>query len=111
MEAAGQQVIYRQLNDAEFLREAGRKVLEEAAELDPQNPDIDEVIDIIHAAEALASAQGITSYELERMKAERNEQKGIFLTRTYVESVALSDDDPWVEHYASEPRRFKEVAD
>lgn len=116
MQAKGQVVVSRQLDDAEFLREAGRKVTEETAEFDATKPDAKELADIIEIAETTAQAArdtaakaGIAPEALEALQLKRREGRGGFTTRTYVESVTLQDDDSWVEYYASEPDRFKEV--
>lgn len=118
MKAKGQQVISRQLDDAEFLREAGRKVTEETAEFDASKPDAKELADIIEIAETTTQAArdmavkaGITPEELEVLRLKRREERGGFATRTYIESVTLQDDDSWVGYYASEPDRFKEVTE
>ena len=116
MERAGQQVEHRTLGDAEFLREAGRKVLEETAEFDADKPDVKELADILEAAETAAQAArdmaaraGITREELEAVQLQRREERGGFADRVYVESVTLQDDDKWAAYYASDPERFPEV--
>lgn len=116
MQAKGQQVVSRQLDDAEFLHEAGRKVTEETGEFDAAKPDAKELADIIEIAETTAQAArdmaakaGIATEELEALQLKRHEERGGFATRTYVESVTLQDDDSWVDYYTSEPDRFIEV--
>lgn len=116
MKAKGQQVVSRQLDDAEFLREAGRKVTEETGEFDPEKPDAKELADIVEIAETTAQAAkdmaakaGITTEELEALQLQRRQERGGFATRAYVESVTLADDDPWANYYASDPDRFKEM--
>jgi predicted house-cleaning noncanonical NTP pyrophosphatase (MazG superfamily) len=116
MEKAGQQVESRVLEDTEFLREAGRKVLEEITEFDPEKPDAKELVDIIEASETTAQAardfaakMGISIEELEALQLQRRKERGGFAYRTYVESAILEDDDPWVTYYASDPARFPEV--
>jgi len=118
MKAKGQQVVSRQLDDAEFLREAGRKVTEETGEFDAEKPDAKELADIIEIAETTAQAArdmaakaGISPEELETLRLERRDKRGGFATRTYVESVTLADDDPWADYYAADPERFKEVTE
>jgi predicted house-cleaning noncanonical NTP pyrophosphatase (MazG superfamily) len=118
MKAKGQQVVARQLDDAEFLREAARKVQEESAEFDAAKPDTKELVDILEAAETTAQAakdialkMGISPQELEALQLKRREERGGFVSRTYVESVTLADDDSWVAYYANEPDRFKEITE
>ena len=116
MQKMGQKVEYRTLDDAGFLREAGRKVTEETGEFDAAKPDAKELVDIIEIAETVAQAArdaaakaGISPEELETLQLQRREERGGFATRTYVESVAMADDDKWADYYASDPSRFTEV--
>jgi predicted house-cleaning noncanonical NTP pyrophosphatase (MazG superfamily) len=116
MEKAGQQVESRVLEDTEFLREAGRKVLEEITEFDPEKPDAKELVDIIEASETTAQAardfaakMGISIEELEALQLQRRKERGGFDKRLYIESVTLENNDPWATYYASDPQRFKEV--
>lgn len=118
MQAKGQQVVSRQLDDAEFLREAGRKVTEETTEFDADKADVKELADTLEAAETVVAAAkdvaaklGISLEELEAVQAKRREERGGFAARTYVESVTLADDDEWAGYYASDPKRFKEIKD
>lgn len=116
MKAMGQRVVSRTLDDAEFLSEAGRKVTEETGEFDASKPDAKELADIIEIAETTAQAArdmaakaGITPEELEALQLKRREERGGFATRTYVETVEMSDDDKWADYYASDPTRFTEI--
>lgn len=109
MEADGQQVVSRHLDDTEFLREAGRKILEESHEFDPDKPEITELIDIIQAAETTALAMGISRQELEKLKAQRTTERGGFEARDYIETVTVAETDKWADYYAADPTRFKEI--
>ena len=116
MQKLGEQVEWRTLEDTEFLREAGRKVTEETTEFDPAKPDAKELVDIIEIAETVARAArdaaakaGISPEELEALQLQWREERGGFAKRTYVESIAMADDDKWAAYYASDPSRFTEI--
>src|ERR1019366_3899671 len=109
MEAKGQQVVHRQLEGAERLLQRGRKIVEEAAEFDPEKPDVNELIDLSEAIDAEVVAMGISPVDFQALKAKRRAERGGFDADTFVETVALADDDPWADYYAAEPARFKEL--
>jgi len=119
MEAKGQQVVHRRLDNLSFYRETGRKVMEETAELDPTATRDKIVTELADRKEALLTADeadkdlmaelGIAPEEVEAARLKRREERGGFDERMYVESVTLADDDPWAAYYAKEPDRFKEI--
>lgn len=118
MESMGQQVESRQLKGAERLRESARKVVEEATEFKPDQPEAKELADILAANDAtrqavfdVAASIGISQSELLALQQKRQEERGAFDTYIYVETVAMADDDPWADYYAREPDRFLEVTE
>lgn len=111
MQGLGQQVTYRKLDDAGYLRELHKKLLEEAGEFDAAKPDdaLKELTDVLEVVEALAKQLGTDFTGLRKLQAESREKRGGFETRTFVERLDLADDDPWVAYYAKDPERFKEI--
>lgn len=111
MQAMGQQVTFKKLGDAEYLRELSRKLVEEANEFKPSDPEdaLKELADVLEVVEALAAEFGADFDQLRAVQASRKAKRGGFVDRTYISRLDLADDDPWVAYYAKEPDRFKEV--
>ncbi len=113
MQAMGQQVTFKKLNDAEYLRELSRKLVEEASEFKPDDPEdtLKELADVLEVVEALAAEFGADFDQLRAVQASRKVKRGGFKDRTYISRLDLADDDPWAKYYAKEPDRFKEVTE
>jgi len=111
MQGMGQQVTHRKLDDAEYVRELRKKLLEEAGEFDTTKPEdaLKELADVLEVVEALAKQIGTDFDGLRKLQAEIREKRGGFEDRTYVERLDLADDDPWAAYYAKDPERFKPV--
>jgi hypothetical protein len=41
--------------------------------------------------------------------ARKNEERGGFTKAYYIGKLTLNADDPWVEYYRKEPKRFPEI--
>src|SRR4051794_32693596 len=104
MQALGQQVTVRKLNDEEFVAKLADKLVEEAKEFDPSEPKAsDELADILEVIKALAKEMGINFDELRELQAKRREKRGGFQERFFVERLGVPDNDKWAEYYAREP--------
>lgn len=109
MQELGQRVTYHQLSDKDFLPALKDKLLEEAKELDPEDPKAaDELADLLEVIESIGHELGKDFEELRDTQLKRREKRGSFSKRYYVESLELDDNDPWADYYAAEPDRFKE---
>lgn len=111
MEANGQKVLYRTLNDEAYLKELARKLVEEAKEfkLESNEEALKELADLLEVIETLAGQLGSDFKGLRSIQAGRRQKSGGFADRTYVETVTLRDDDKWAGYYAADPIKFPEV--
>jgi predicted house-cleaning noncanonical NTP pyrophosphatase (MazG superfamily) len=106
----GQKPYTKELSDKEFIRELRRKIVEEATELDIKKSDVaKELADLLEAVESMAKELGISFTELRQKQTEIRQKWGGFDNRIYISNLELDDRDKWVDYYASEPNRFKEV--
>ncbi len=110
MEKLGQKLDYRILSEVELRAALKAKLLEEAQEFEPDKPGgLDELADILEAVETAATALGADFDTLRAVQASRQEKRGGFEKRIYINTVELEDTDPWVEYYAARPEKFPEV--
>jgi len=111
MQELGQKITWRKLQDEEFLHELKRKLLEEAGEFNPEDPDAaKELADLMEVIEATGEQLGQNFESLRKLQLERRKKRGAFKDRVYIERLDLADDDPWADYYAKEPERFEEVS-
>lgn len=86
---AGKTPAYRTLNDEEFIHELKRKAVEEAEELlTADNESLGaELADIAEVFYALLAAYRISPDEIAAIRKVRNEERGAFEERLFLESV------------------------
>lgn len=106
----GQQAKYRTLSPEEYKRELIRKIVEEATEIETNNPAeiIGEIADIQQVIDDLMVLCGITKEQLDTIKQTKLDSKGGFATGAYVTTLTLANDDKWVEYYRQRPNVFPE---
>ena len=111
MQAMGQHVASRTLDDVEYRQRLLEKLVEEVRECraSDEGDMLKELADLIEVIDATASAYGIDHDQLKKIQAERREKRGSFDGRIYIEDITLEDDDPWVDYYVKEPNRFPEI--
>ena len=76
----------RILSDEEYLSELDRKLNEECAEYQADK-SLEELADMLEVMYAIAEARGYSVAELERVRAEKAENRGGFKEKIYLESV------------------------
>lgn len=109
MQELGQKITYHRLEDEEFLRKLQKKLLEEAKEFDPDDPNaLDELADLLEVIEATGKQLGKDFKGLRKLQLARRKKRGGFENRIYIERLDLEDGDPWVKYYAKDPQRFPE---
>lgn len=110
MQEIGETVQYRVLDDAEILEALRDKLIEEVSEFDPKSPTaLDELADLKAVMDQAAAELGSGPEELQKLQDKKAARSGGFAARLFVETVTMSDDDPWAAYYAAEPERFPEI--
>jgi predicted house-cleaning noncanonical NTP pyrophosphatase (MazG superfamily) len=86
IQAKGQKPITRILDEQEHLEELIKKLAEEYEEF-KEAVSLEELADIQEVVHALAEAIGATKEELEKVRAQKAEERGKFEKRIYLEGV------------------------
>ena len=82
----GRKSKYRILNDNEYLTELNKKVLEEANEFIEEN-SIEELGDLMEVINAIMKLKGYTMEEVYKIMKIKEEKKGAFNNKIYLEYV------------------------
>jgi predicted house-cleaning noncanonical NTP pyrophosphatase (MazG superfamily) len=87
---AGKTATWRELRDGEFRLALKAKALEEAQELFDVTDDalLSELADLEEVVEAILTTYGHSREELEVMREKKNEGRGAFTQRIFLESVS-----------------------
>jgi predicted house-cleaning noncanonical NTP pyrophosphatase (MazG superfamily) len=83
IEAAGRTAETRILSSAEYDEELRRKLLEEAAEA-ATSDDTTELADVLEVVYALAEQAGLSRDELEKLRADKEAERGAFTQKIYL---------------------------
>jgi len=105
-------VIVRKLNQKEYVKELVKKLNEEAIELKPNLPSkqaAEELIDIAEVVAALQTVFKISDSKLQSIRQKKNLKNGAFDKRLFIDSVKVSDNDPWINHYRQNSNRYPEI--
>lgn len=87
IERNGQKVTVRVLSKEEYTRELLRKLVEETQELLESNGDLDERADVGEVLAALDNAFGWTEKGIREARDKKNDARGAFTSRLYLEEV------------------------
>ncbi len=111
MRAGGQSPDYRIMEQKEYLNELCKKLIEEAKELDPNDPAeiLDGLADLGEVMDALLKSIDKSQDDLKAAKLKKFQKYGGFDGRIYLESVLTPSDNPWYRHLDSHPDRYPEI--
>ena len=82
----GRKSKYKILDDAEYLKELNRKVIEEANEFIEEN-SIEELGDLMEVLNAIMKLKGYKLEEVNKIMKEKNEKKGAFDNKIFLEYI------------------------
>ncbi len=90
IERAGKTATWRELRDAEFRVALKAKAVEEAQELFDATDDtlLSELADLEEVVETILTAYGYSRDELEAVRETKNEDRGAFARRLFLEAVS-----------------------
>lgn len=108
MRAQGQRVFERALDDAQYLAELKRKLVEEAAEAASAGPDslIEELADVLEVVIALAQAAGAGLEEVEAKRLAKRAERGGFEGRVYNACVEAPAGSAAAAYYLARPEQY-----
>ena len=107
MVRAGQEIDSYVLPDEKVEQALLDKLAEELDEL--RSGDDDSPADLGSVFLAYAKLKGFTVNSLLKAINDRDEKRGAFDYKRFVESVTLPADDPWVSYYRKDPDKYPEV--
>ncbi len=84
IQADGKSPIIRTLTEEDYLQELDKKLNEEVAEYQADK-SIEEMADVLEVLYAICEARGHSLEELERVRKEKSDKRGVFKERIYWE--------------------------
>lgn len=105
-------VAARQLSQKEYVKELIKKLNEETSELEQNLPPTEveeELADIVEVVTALQKALKISDFKLRSIRQKKNLKNGSFDKRLFINSIKVSDNDPWINHYRKKSNRYPEI--
>lgn len=108
---AGETVRQRTLNEAEYLEALKAKLLEETNEVsfNDKAEALQELADLQEVIDCMCRALGADKARLQALQQAKNTQAGSFETRTYIETVEVQANSPWIKYYEQNPEKFPEI--
>ncbi|MFC3077953.1 MazG nucleotide pyrophosphohydrolase domain-containing protein [Phenylobacterium terrae] len=108
MRGQGLRVFARALDEAEYLSELKKKLLEEAAEAVGADADslIEELADVLEVVIALAQASGTGLAEVEARRLAKRAERGGFEGRVYNACVEAEAGSEGAAYYLARPEQY-----
>ncbi len=108
MRELGQNPYVTTLHGIDHVRALIAKVAEELAELDPNDESFYK--ELSQVKQALMDLVALTTAddEIEQLRLDDLEKRGGFSAGYFVATLQLQPDDPWVEYYRKEPKKYRE---
>ncbi len=111
--SVGNKPNWKTLSDEDFVKELKNKIVEEAAEVprtgDPQEV-VKELADLQELIDNLLPVLGVSEKEFKEIQKKKNEDRGSFKKRQYIEDVETSDEvTKWVQYYLANPDKYPEI--
>ena len=83
IEESGKKYTLKQLDDASFLAEIEKKLIEEVNEYS-ESKDIEELADILEVIYRISELRGVNSDELDEIRKEKAEKRGKFASNLFL---------------------------
>lgn len=108
MRGQGQRVFERTLDDATYLTELKRKLVEESAEAASADADslVEELADVLEVLMALAQAGGASFGDVEAKRCAKRAERGGFDGRTYNACVEAEAGSAAAAYYLARPEQY-----
>jgi predicted house-cleaning noncanonical NTP pyrophosphatase (MazG superfamily) len=103
---------YKVLEGAEYLEAMKTKILEEAGEMsiDDASELLKELADLQEVIDCMLEAIGSSKEQLAEAQAQKNAKAGSFKKRLFIRTVAVPDDNEWIDYYLKNPERYPEIS-
>ena len=103
---------YKQLKHKELLEGLRKKLLEESlevAEATERMHVVNELADVFEVIDALRDMYCITNAEVSAAKETIYRKRGGFKKGIFLETIEMSESNPYVKHFRASPNRYLEV--
>lgn len=107
-------VEFRILTGNEYLYELKKKLIEESEEVLLAKNDAeltDELADLIEVIDVLIEKAGVSRSDIERIRAEKNEERGSFKKGIFVEHFDVPHDSNWHDYCSESPDKYPILED
>lgn len=87
-----------------------QKIQEEASEVVSARTlphMLDELVDVVEAAQVLLRVMGVTEEEFQHLCQEKRHKRGTYEAGVHLYEVSLTKDNPEVKHYLAHPEKYK----
>jgi predicted house-cleaning noncanonical NTP pyrophosphatase (MazG superfamily) len=89
---SGKKYTLKQLDDASFLAEIEKKLIEEVNEYS-ESKDIEELADLLEVIYRISELRGVNSDELDEIRKEKAEKRGKFVSNLFLIDAEKNDSD------------------
>ncbi len=102
---------WKVLTDSEYILELKKKIIEEAPELlNATGAEVvEELADLQEIIDNLLVALNIPKDELKKAQEKKNQQRGSFKSKHYIEEVDAQDGASEIDYYLKFPEKYPEV--
>lgn len=109
-----QKATYRPMSRADHIHALTQKIIEEANEVaatQSKSDLISEIADLQQALNDLKVLSDVTDVQVESAQQAKLDKKGGFLGGSFLESIEILADDPWLVYYRDNRGLFTEIVD
>lgn len=111
--SVGNKPKWKTLSDSQFIKELKKKIVEEALEVphtDDKNEVVKEIADIQEIIDNLLEVLKVSKKEFAKIQKKKNEERGSFKKRQYIDTVETSDKvTKWVQYYLDNSDKYPEL--
>lgn len=102
MKEQGLTLFERVMDEEEFIASLKEKLLEESLEVQKaknENELIEELADVFEVLYTLVKSNGLTLKQIDEVRTQKQQRKGGFERKTYLESIEIEENNPFIHHY------------
>lgn len=101
----------RVLSDEEYVDELKKKLLEEVKELFRAKPQklVEEIADVQEIVDNMLEALKTSKEEIKEKQDSKNNERGSFRKRIYIDTIEIPEDDEWLDYYLANPDKYPEI--
>ena len=111
MRQGGTEIVDKQLTDEDTYQPLLDKLIEEAQEAKAATgaDRADELADVRAVLQGIIAYSGVTHQEIATAEQAKATKYGDYTPAPYIASVAVTENDPWLQHYLESPDKYPEI--